>query len=344
KTSFDVEPAAASKAVADMVLSVQPERLTMAVHETLPLSIVAGGSEPVVLTTSDPKVVDVPDNDIGDVIVGRGPGHAEITVSQGTKHKTVQVEVVDSPIAKLRIEPMLASVPVGSDLPIRVVGTTKSGVDVQVAPDRLKWSAVPAEEYARFDAGNLLLHGVAPTPKDKEQELVATLGPDLSATAIVDVYPPEQPLARRGTAKQPVVTITPDKVAGTGRVDTRNHDIDFSKYPDVVGGGGGGRGKGRHGRGGGGTGTGGVGRGNGGGGTGGYDGKTVVKHRHGDRVVVTDGHTVIDDGRTVVGTDDRTVDLSDDALVVRDVRLLGVHISQITPKDFRAEFDLDLAQ
>ena len=33
----------------------------------------------------------------------------------------------------------------------------------------------------------------------------------------------------------------------------------------------------------------------------------------------------------------------DDALVVHDVKLLGVHVSDITDKDFRADFDLDLA-
>lgn len=340
EATFDVAPAAVSHTVANTVLSVQPEHLTMAVDETLPLSIVAGGSEPVVLATSDPKVVDVPGND--DVVVGRGPGHAEITVSQGKKHKTVQVDVVDSPIVKLWIEPMLATVAVGSDLPIRVMGLTKSGVELQVAPDRLKWSAVPAKEYAQFDSSKLLLRGVAPMPKEKEQELVATLGPDVSATAIVDVYPPGMPLAEHDTLKHS------DKIVGTGRVDTSNHDIDFGKYPSIGGGGGVGHGKGKHGRGGGGTGgggTGGGGRGVGGVGTGGYDGTTVIKHRHGDRVVVRDGHTVIDDGRPVVGIGDRTVDVSsDDALVVRDVRLLGVHISEITPKDFRAEFELDLAQ
>lgn len=40
----------------------------------------------------------------------------------------------------------------------------------------------------------------------------------------------------------------------------------------------------------------------------------------------------------------RSADLRDDALVVHDVKLLGVHVSDITEEDFHADFDLDLTQ
>ena len=91
--------------------------------------------------------MELPDND--DVVVGAA-GQAEINISAGEQAKTVKVTVVDSPIASLRIEPPLAAVAVGQPIcRCEVVAKTKSGVELQVAADRLVWSAVPRAEVCQ---------------------------------------------------------------------------------------------------------------------------------------------------------------------------------------------------
>src|SRR5207244_1608411 len=85
EAAFVVQPSAALDA---HVLSVEPAKADLAVHETLRLDIAAGGKQPITIKSSDPKIVVAQDCDS---LVGQSAGRAEVVVGQGDQQRTIQV-------------------------------------------------------------------------------------------------------------------------------------------------------------------------------------------------------------------------------------------------------------
>ncbi|MCA9246429.1 MAG: hypothetical protein KDA42_04915 [Planctomycetales bacterium] len=166
---------------------VAPQNLKLRVHEYYTLDVAGPGDAPVEVTSSDPHVVEV----IGGAeVAGRAAGTAELTVRKGSDEAVVQVEVVESVIERLAIEPASITLQAGKITPIRVVGYTEDGAAIEVAPSELTWVKQPTIEYADLNRDTWELFGIQATPAP--QELRVRLG-DQEAIATVEVI--RSPLA-----------------------------------------------------------------------------------------------------------------------------------------------------
>ncbi|MEQ8786974.1 MAG: Ig-like domain-containing protein [Pirellulaceae bacterium] len=163
---------------------VNPPEVALAQNEYLELEVVTADEGPIVLSSSDGKVVKV----VGERgLVGVGKGTAQVTVKQGGNTKTVDVKV-NSTIESLRIDPPLIALRIGQPMRVRVMGGVNvDGVhrEVEVAPEALVWDKLPRYENAQFSPEMLVFQGVKKTTAP--QPVRVLLGDELSAGASVTV-------------------------------------------------------------------------------------------------------------------------------------------------------------
>ena len=133
------------------------------VGEVADLSIVSPGNTPVRISSSKPGIVEVT---ASNRLIGRGKGTAEVEVAQGSRSRTVEVNVAEAEFQSIAIDPGSVVVPVDDVASPRVVARVKgdpTGRDVELAPDLLSCDKAPSPRYADFNARRMELRGVMPT-------------------------------------------------------------------------------------------------------------------------------------------------------------------------------------
>lgn len=156
---------------APSAFAVSPKSLKIMEDEVFKFDVTGGGSETVMSKSSDDVILQV----IGaTTVVGRYPGKATVTISQGDKTATVEVEVVASEFTSLAITPPALKLKVGQVAPIHVTATTRDGRSVEVDPSRLVWVRQPPVENAYFDRDKMLISGLKTTIE--AEPLICRLG------------------------------------------------------------------------------------------------------------------------------------------------------------------------
>jgi len=149
-------------------LVVSPEQLDLVVGEIADVDIASPSSDPIVMNSSKPAVVEVTKNNR---LVGRSPGAATVEVTQGIEKRQVSVEVTAAKIVSIAAKPVQMVVPVTRSAPIRVMGQTEGGRVVELAPDLLKVQKEPSPRYAQFEPGSFEVRGIRPTKPDAPERL-----------------------------------------------------------------------------------------------------------------------------------------------------------------------------
>jgi hypothetical protein len=167
-------------------LFVLPQELLMAVHEIVDLSIASPTAEPIQITSSDPRVVEVTD---ANRLVGRSAGNAQVEVVQGDQKATVSVKVEAADFRSALIDPTRVGVPVDDLAAVRLLAVNDSGRWAEIAPDRLSVEKVLSPRYAEFDPRAMTVRGVQPTDPKSPQTLGLAFD-KLHASAPVDVVLP----------------------------------------------------------------------------------------------------------------------------------------------------------
>jgi hypothetical protein len=190
-------------------LAVSPSNVNLAIDEVVSLEIAAADSAPVVVESSDPKIVEV---QAGNKIVGRGTGLAEITVRQGNKVQSVTARVRDTPYKSLQIIPSTIALKTGEAATFKVMGRTAGGKDIEIPAKDIIWIKQPIIDNADVDRDKLAIYGLTPTTSP--QDLVVQVGESLTAIAKVEVGKGSKPIT---TIDGPFVAHPPIKV-GKGSV------------------------------------------------------------------------------------------------------------------------------
>jgi len=175
-------------------LEVYPSEVDMVVFEGFLLDIrVSNYDEPVEIISSDPSIVDrYLDSDI---LAGRKPGSAVVTVRHGQQTKEVQVTVTEGNIGSIAIVPQNINLRVGGQQDIRVEGMLVEGSESEgtfkeirkflVVPDALFWSKQPKSVNVSFDRETLGMTGLKAT--FEPQQVLALLAEEHSALGYVSV-------------------------------------------------------------------------------------------------------------------------------------------------------------
>jgi len=164
---------------------VTPKDLQLAVGETAELQVVSPSTETIITESSAEEVVEVIS---ATRVVGRAPGEAQITVSQGAFQGKVEVVVTRAPLTSIAFVPSRVAVPVDDSVVLRIVGKTDDDRQFDLTPDRLVWERLPISTIAELDRGTLRVRGRLPT-RETPQTLVARWG-ELRAEALLDVVAP----------------------------------------------------------------------------------------------------------------------------------------------------------
>jgi len=149
-------------------LIVAPEELAMVVGEIADLSIASPSREPIRLTSSDTKVVEVVS---GNRLVARSEGSAQVEVGQAGVARTVDVTVTRATIERIAIRPASVVVPVDHAQGVSVMGRIEGGREIELAPDRVACEKKPSPRFADFDARSMQVHGIRPTEQTSPQSL-----------------------------------------------------------------------------------------------------------------------------------------------------------------------------
>lgn len=172
------------------LIVVSPDPVSLAVDETLALELGSSDKQPFVLTSSDPKIVDVqPDNQL----VGKGAGLAEITIKQGKVEKVVTVRVKGTPYKSIHIVSDAAGFKPGDTITLKtgdrgklkVVGRTAAGKETEIPPDKLQWVKQPLAEHMGLNLDTLTYIGLSPTTEVRE--MAVQVGGELTALAKYEV-------------------------------------------------------------------------------------------------------------------------------------------------------------
>ncbi|MBN2477029.1 MAG: hypothetical protein JXB62_20650 [Pirellulales bacterium] len=171
-------------------LVVTPKKLDMVVGEITGLNVVSPDTAPIYVTSSDPSVVEITDENR---LVGRGEGTVEVEVTQGNQRRSVPVTVTTAKFASIEIDPPRVVVPVDDEVRPRVlasIATETATRNVEIAPDVLTTEKAPSPRYAEFEAKSMRLHGVTPTDPSSPQTLVLRFGEHRSSAPVEVVVAP----------------------------------------------------------------------------------------------------------------------------------------------------------
>jgi hypothetical protein len=146
-------------------LVVSPEQLDMVVHEIADLDVLTPSTEPIRITSANPKVVEVTK---ANRLVARSAGEVKVEVSQGKEKREVAVKVAPAKIRSIAVRPVHVVVPVTQSTPVKVIGQLEGDRQVELTPDVLKVEKKPATRYARFDPEAFEMRGVRPTKKPED--------------------------------------------------------------------------------------------------------------------------------------------------------------------------------
>jgi len=149
-------------------LVVAPEQLDMVVGEVTDLSIASPSREPISVTSSDSKVVEVTWEDR---LIARSVGSAQVEIGQAGVSRTVDVAVTSANVDFIAIRPSSVVVPVDHRLPVRVVGRIDAGRNIELAPDLVTCEKKPSPRYADFDPRFMEVQGISPTDESSPQSL-----------------------------------------------------------------------------------------------------------------------------------------------------------------------------
>lgn len=160
---------------------VTPREVELVVGEIADLQVSSASSSPVRTTSGAPEIVEVLPSGR---LVGRRAGNTELTVVQEAREVSIPVRVTEASLESLAFAPPRISVLVDESAPVRLLGQAE-GRAVELAPDAVRWSALPDPEVAELNVEELRLRGRRPT-LDQPQIMVAKHG-DLRAEARIDV-------------------------------------------------------------------------------------------------------------------------------------------------------------
>ena len=180
--------------LAEDVFLVSPTRIENAVvYELIPLNVTTGSDLPITATSANPEIVEVYHTDDENAgyeiwLAARRAGDAQVTVSQGTKSRVVQVTVTGELIDRIDFVPELYSLEVGETTPANLVAITQdSRRRIKVVPDALIWERQPRGENVYIDKRQLLLRGLEATDDVGQPMRVALGNSELTATGTVVV-------------------------------------------------------------------------------------------------------------------------------------------------------------
>lgn len=163
---------------------VWPQDLPLMVGELAELQVSSSSTAPIRVTSSAPEIAAV---ETGLKVVGRAPGSAKLRVVQGAFEKEIDVEVTPANLKSITFSPPRMSVPVDRSVPVRLVGQTKEGEQIDLAAEAVTWVEIPQAALVELDVKKLELLGRLPTD-DSPQTMVARVG-DLRASGQIDVVP-----------------------------------------------------------------------------------------------------------------------------------------------------------
>ncbi len=180
---------------------VHPQNLKLAVGEIADIDVPRGGTEETRMASSARDVVEVtPKNRL----VGKKPGKAQITVSQGDQKATVQVEVAMVAFRGLALDPSEVSVRVDDVVALRLLAKTDADTQVEVDPQLqfLEWVEFPEGDYLEFNREALDVRRLRATG-DEPKTLMVRLGKH-EATAKIRVIPGPLELSLRSKGSKEI--------------------------------------------------------------------------------------------------------------------------------------------
>ena len=161
---------------------ISPEEINLSIYEYFRVKLLTNNIDTVVATSSDPKVVEVLDNEH---IVGRGPGEAIVTYKQGDRVETLKVRVADVEYERIWVENDRIVMRPGQRRLVRIFAKKPDGGQIEISPSNVNWESQPLAEYIGFDRRSGYLSAIAPTPHS--QRLTARIDNHLATEIMVDV-------------------------------------------------------------------------------------------------------------------------------------------------------------
>ena len=157
------------------------KELTIRVGEYLKFQVISPSKEPIESASDNPEVVGIngPTS-----ISGLKVGTANVTLKQAGQERKIAVTVVDARYIKLVLSPIVTTLKVAEVKPIKVLGITDDGKEVEVDPATVTWLRQPLADNVFFDRERMLVSGKSPTLE--AQPIIATLD-GLEARGAVEV-------------------------------------------------------------------------------------------------------------------------------------------------------------
>lgn len=168
----------------NLAFEVHPQNLKLAVGEIADVELPGGQTASTRFSSSDLNTVEIsPHNRL----IGKTPGNATVTVTQGDQSSTVKVEVAAVPFKGIDFDPSQISVRVDDVVALRIMARIDDDTQVELDPQLLEWVRFPTDDYLEVNRDPLDIRGLQPTGDD-HKTLVVRLN-EHEATAKIRVIP-----------------------------------------------------------------------------------------------------------------------------------------------------------